>query len=257
MSAKVGDKVMEKIEKYANEVINYLLNNDKTILISVNNLLKKDKIFDALKYYNIQCEKGEIERKDFYYILPKCFYFSERLLGIGLVHQSGVLYNYTTRQLEQLKHSIKLTLTLLVLVKSKTFFEVYVNNFLDDNEFSYFIVYSKDFSIVNEAIKSPEFSRYLALSNLRVKIFGDVYVIAYEPKIPFAPKYAILQIADVTFRPDHIESELDIIEISKEEAYQIISKAFDDVKKEVEDAINKNEQLQKLISQILDDSESS
>ena len=238
------DVVVQKIDNYIDTIINQTTNN--TIIIPEHEILDINLLFSILAENGITCEKTEIQEKDIYYITPKCYYKDSPLAAILFIDQSMAFFRDTDR--DMLKETLRQTLLWYVSVKSKTFYEIFINNFLSEDKYSYLVTSGENLPVLIAALKTPFFAQKLKDKAIFLMRISDTVIVRIEPNKPSEiPKYAIVQLHK-TFKMAHIEASLDIIEVPKEVILQLTSNLYDRVKQEIEDILSQNEKLQEFIN---------
>jgi hypothetical protein len=241
------DVVVQKIDNYVDTIINQTTNN--TIIIPEHEILDMNLLFNILAENEITCEKTEIQEKDIYYIAPKCYHNNSPLAGILFIDQNIVFFPDTER--DMLKETLRRTLLWYVSVKSKTFYEIFIKNFLSEDKYSYLVTSRENLPVLIEVLKAPFFAQKLKDSAIFLMRLSDTVIVRIEPKsnkpLEGIPKYAIVQVHK-TFKVTHIEASLDIVEVSKEAILQLTSNLYDRVKQEIEYVLSQNKQLQEFIN---------
>ena len=242
------DVVIQKIDNYIDTIMNQTTNN--TIIMLEHEILDKSLLFSILAENEITCEKTEIQEKDIFYIAPKCYHEDLSLAGIILTEENVFFFPDIER--DMFKETLRRTLLWHFSVKSKTFYEIFIKNFLNEDKYSYLVVSDKDLPVLIEALKSLFFVQKLN-DEAKFLILSDIAIIRIEPKSKPSeiPNYAIVQVHK-TFKETHIEASLDIVEVPKEVILQLTLNSYDRVKQEVEYILSKNKKLQEFVNKLED-----
>jgi hypothetical protein len=242
------DVVLQKIDNYVDTIINQTTNN--TIIMLEYEILDKSLLFSILAENEITCEKTEIQEKDIYYIIPKCYHKELPLAGILLTEEN--IFFYPDIERDMLKETLRRTLLWHFSVKSKTFYEIFIKDFLSEDKYSYLVTSDDDLPVLIEALKTPLFAQKLN-DEAKFLILSDIVIVRIEPKSKPSeiPKYAIIKVHK-TFKETHIEASLDILEVPKEVILQLTLNSYDRVKQEVEHTLSKNKKLREFISKLED-----
>jgi hypothetical protein len=242
------DLVLQKIDNYVDTIINQTTNN--TIIILEREISDNSLLFSMLAENEITCEKTEIQEKDIYYIIPKCYHKDLPLAGIILTEEN--IFFYPDIERDMFKETLRRTLLWHFSVKSKTFYEIFIKNFLSEDKYSYLVTSDEDLPVLIEALKTPLFVQKLN-DEAKFLILSDIVIVRIEPKSKPSeiPKYAIVQVHK-TFKETHIEASLDIIEVPKEVILQLTLNSYDRVKQEVEHTLSQNKKLREFINKLED-----
>jgi len=242
------DTIVQKIDNYVEMIIKQTMTN--TIIMSDHEILDTNLLFSILEENEITCEKAEIQEKDIFYITPKCYHENLPLAGIILTKEN--LFYFPDIEKDVFKENLRRSLLWYVSVKSKTFYEIFVKNFLSEDKYSYLVSSYEDLPVLIEALKTPFFSQKLK-DEAKFLMLSDIAIVRIEPKsMPSEiPKYAIVQVHK-TFKETHIEADLDVVEVPKEVILQYISNSYDRVKQEVEYMLSQDKKLRALIDKFED-----
>ena len=242
------DVVIQKIDNYIDTIMNQTTNN--TIIMLEHEILDKNLLFSILAENEITCEKTEIQEKDIFYIAPKCYHKDLPLAAIILTEENVFFFPDIER--DMFKETLRQTLLWYVSVKSKTFYEIFIKNFLSEDKYLYLVTSNEDLPVLIEALKTPFFTQKLK-DEAKFLILTDIAIIRIKPKSKLSeiPNYAIVQVHK-KFKATHIEASLDIVEVPKEVILQLTSNSYDRVKQEVEYILSKNKKLQEFVNKLED-----
>lgn len=245
----MSEKILEKVDKIVNDVLSQL--NDKTLIFTEEKIVDKERFFEFLKRNGIECQKHELEEKEFYYLTEKCKSGDKELVGI-VVTYPDIVYMLTKNEIESLKESIKESILIHVAMKSKAFYKIFVNRFLESDKTNFFIVREEDIDFVLFAMRSQHFMRNLKNDKINISKISGIYVIEYEPKNEQLPKYAFV-IAVREYYLNRLEITFDVFPTTKETLLNFFDDLYEIAKEEYEEILKKNPKFKELIDEILKD----
>lgn len=225
------DQIID-INEYIDSIIRLTKNN--TIIIS-----EKELDTDKLEITgDLTCEPGKITKREFFYVSPKCHSVDgRRAIGL-LLSELGTLAVYFEGDEMLLRDTIYNSLMGFAMVQSFTIYQLSIDRFIEQD-------HEKNFTYL---LTREEYIP-LALQIFSVVSEEDqVKAIQYTPltllKFPYTdklPKYSILYLQN---DEAHIES------VDRNTLTELLYRNYDNVKKSLQQVLNDNPQLAKLIEKL-------
>lgn len=235
MESEVYDETMEKINQFINKILQYTVNN--TLLISEYKIQDRDYFLNYLRGLKIECNKGEIQQGEFYYVLPKCYKDGEPLSLMETYNNMVVLYYDKDR--ENVKETLKRTLTMYIAASSFTFYQMMIRRFVEDG-YSYLLMPDTlEGAILVVLQKTGILVSNPAVEELRI---GPLAVWKLKPSDVLLPRYSFVYIT---------ENGMEIEEISKDVIIGVLIKLYDELRKLAEKEFQNSPALKELIEEFL------
>ena len=207
MSASIPDCLMDYVRSTLR------LTDDYTIFITDHEIQNP---FDYLNNNDIQCNKGKVVRKDFYYVIPKCY--SENVPLSGILVLGDMVISFGDVEKDKLGDTLVEFLKTIIAARSKTLYWIRVNT-LFKKGYSYIILPKDLLEHANYALARVVRTGgyYLPAS---IIMFGSIVIIKLSDA-PL-PRWSLFNIKRRTIREDKVMTSYDIRAISKERAKQIV-----------------------------------
>ena len=235
--------MMEKLYEYVDSIVNnYTYNN--TIFISEIELTKKEDVFELLKDFGVTCNAGDVIEKEFYYVLPKCYYKGRGLAGMVLTN--FVLEYYYDSDRDNLREDILSSLLSFIAAESPAFYQNSVYSFLNIDGMKYVILRQEYLQHLENLIKQ----------NLKTDAGLEIHILSIPPNLivaavpgeslPDFPQYSA-----VIFDVKNDTVNVSIIPVTREELYDYIISRYNDVKTVLNEVLKNNRKLRELLDYLL------
>lgn len=245
MVSELYDETMEKMNQFINKVLQHTVNN--TLLLSEYKIQDHDYVFDFLRKLNIECNKGEIQRGEIYYLLPKCYRDGMSLSLIQTYNNMVVLFYDHDKDRENVKEMLKKLLAMYIAASSFTFYQLMVRRFIEDG---YSYVLTPDglegtilVAFRNSGIVVNDLGR-VTVEELRI---GPLAVWKFKLSDVKLPRYSFVHIIEDEKNVIRVEIE----EITENVVVEVLIKLYDELKKTSEEVFRNNPALKKLIEEFL------
>jgi len=215
------------IDEYVNSIIELTKNN--TIILS-----EKEIQPDQNTFGNITC--GQLQRREFFYLSSPCYLDGRRVIGI-VVLETGVMLPFFQGEEDDLRETIRTTLLGYTIVKSFTIYQIAINEFISDDKSNYILTNANNIYLAGllYAKLSGRLKGYMHM------LYSAPFVIIKLPYTDALPRYSALYIEG---------NEINIVAINDDILKQILYRTYEITKKILQQTLENNPQLARLIEQL-------